>query len=145
MIKNNKLQLLFLITISMTSCSVNLNPKENRLFVVEEKKIDSNTSFFWFRGTGQVTHEGLSYFQITDDRCKLSTKHANAYCNEPIQVYEIKGDTIFILTQSEIVPIKINESYKIKAVPYSIELYEVGKRPNKGQQYFLDSVCANKK
>lgn len=139
--KNTK-QTFFIITVlSIMSCNINLNPKENRIFVVEEKKIDDSNTFFWFKGAGQITHGGLSYFQIAKDRCDLSFKNANAYCSEPIQIYEVKEDTVFVLTQSEIKPVKINERFKIQAVPYSIELYEVDKRPNREHQYFLDSVC----
>jgi hypothetical protein len=146
MILKNKPALLIGIILCIMGCSINLNPKENRIFVVEEKYIDGVNSFFWFKGTGQITHEGLSYFQIAKDKCDLSFKNANAYCNEALQVYEIKSDTVFILAQSEIKTIKSNEKYKIEAVPYSIELYSISKRPNKELQYFLDSVCkgANK-
>ena len=138
----NKKQIFFLIlAVSIMSCNVNLNPKENRIFVVEEKRIDDNNIFFWFKGTGQITHGSLSYFQIAKYKCDLSFKKVNAYCNEPIQIFDIKEDTVFLLTQSEIINIKAHERFKIKSVAYSIELYEVGKRSNREKQYFLDSVC----
>ena len=114
MILKNKPALLIGIVLCIMGCSINLNPKENRIFVVEEKYIDGVNSFFWFKGTGQITHEGLSYFQIAKDKCDLSFKNANAYCNEALQVYEIKSDTVFILAQSEIKTIKSNEKIYYK-------------------------------
>ena len=139
--KNNKQIFFLIIAVSTMSCNVNLNPKENRIFVVEEKRIDDNNTFFWFKDAGQITHGSFSYFQIAKDKCDLSFKKANAYCNEPIQIFDIKEDTVFLLTQSEIINIKTNERFRIKSVAYSIEFYEVGKRPNREKQYFLDSVC----
>jgi len=68
-------------------------------------------------------------------------KPVNAYCSDPIQIFEVKGDSIFVLTQSEIKPVKLNERFKIQSVAYSIELYKVDKRPKKEHQYFLDSEC----
>lgn len=137
----NKCILGLVIIISITmSCNYNLNPKESRIFVVEEKQINDSKIFFWFRGAGQITQEGISYFQITDDRCKLSVKAADAYCKDAVQVYDIKNDTVFVLAMSPIVFFK-NENVKIEKVPYSIELYDVNKRPNRADQYFLDSLC----
>lgn len=139
--KRNKHIYMIITFLSIMSCSVNLNPKESRILVIEEKRIDDSYTFFWFRGAGQITRGGLSYFQIAKDRCDLSFENANAYCSEAIQIYKVKGDSIFVLTQSEIKSIKINERFKIQAVAYSSELYEVSKRPSKENQYFLDSVC----
>ena len=120
---------------------MNINPKKGRLFVVQEVKLSKDYSLFWFRDEKQITHEGLSYFQITNDRCNLSIKKANAYCNSPVQVYNIKEDTVFILTHSEIVPITPDKHFSIKAVNYSIDLYDLNKKPNKEEQFFLDSLC----
>ncbi|MDZ4793845.1 MAG: hypothetical protein SGI83_06160 [Bacteroidota bacterium] len=104
--RTNKQVFFVIIAISTMSCNVNLNPKENKIFVIEEKRLDDNNAFFWFKGTGQITHSSLSYFQLAKDKCDLSFKKANAYCNEPIQVYDINKDTVFMLTQSEIISIK---------------------------------------
>lgn len=133
--------MLFIMVVFGANCNVNLSPKKERLFVVEEKKINDKNTFFWFRGTGQITHNEISYFQITNDRCKLSIKNADAYCNDPVQIDNIKNDTIFILSISEIVPIKANKHFKIQMVPYSIELYDTNKKPDRAKQYFLDSLC----
>jgi hypothetical protein len=132
---------LIIIVNVMMSCNYNLNPKENRIFVVEEKKINDSKTFFWFRESGQITHEGVSYFQITDDKCKLSVKAADAYCNDPVQICDIENDTVFVLSMSEIISLKKNEDVKIKKVQYAIEFYEASKKPDRDKQYFLDSVC----
>lgn len=124
------------------SCNTDFTSKEDRLFIIQEKKIDSANSFFWFRGSGQITQAGLSYFQITKDKCNLSFNNANAYCDEPIQINKINNDTIFLLTMSKIVSIKFHKRFQIIAIPYSIELYDTLKKPLLKEQYFLDSFCS---
>lgn len=125
----------------MVSCDSNLNPKENRIYIIYERKLDENNTFYWFKGSGQIMHSGISYFQITDDRCKLSIKGAIGYCKEPIQIYEIKNDSIFVLAMSEIITVNKHERFKIINVPYNIELYDANKKPDIAKQYFLDSLC----
>lgn len=132
----------FLFSVLMGGCfNANLNPKNSRIFVVEERKLSGEFTFFWFRDAGQITHTGIDYFQISIDKCNLSIKNANAYCNEAIQVLQIKGDSIYVLTLSEIKQIKSANHFEILSIPYSIELYDVTKKPIKENQYFLDSLC----
>jgi hypothetical protein len=133
-------KIVFITILSLASCNINLIPEENRIFVIEERVIDSSSSFFWFKGTGQITHESISYFQIANDKCDLSFEKANASCNEAVQIYEIKKDTVFLLTESEIKPIN-ESSVKIKSIPFDLTLYDIDKRSNKSKQYFLDSLC----
>ena len=93
---NNCLYKLLFVVIILSSCNTKLTPSQKILFVVQEVKLKGNKSFFWFRDEQQITHEGLSYFQITDDKCKLSVKDANAYCQLPEQILDFKNDTIFV-------------------------------------------------
>ncbi len=134
---------LIIPSIVVGSCNVNLNPKGNRILIVEEKKINDSDTFFWFRETGQITHESISYFQIAKNRCSVSVKNADAYCNDPVQVYDIKNDTVFVLAISEIMPMKKSENIAIRRQPYSNELFDVAKKPDRTKQYFLDSLCKN--
>jgi hypothetical protein len=140
-----KSKMLLITTVAiLTACHIKINPSKSRLLVIQEQKLNGEKSFFWFRDEKQITHEGLSFFQIADDKCKLSVDNANAYCNNPIQIYKIKKDTIFILVHSKITTIKPDKEFKIEGLGYSIELYDAGKKPNHEYQYFLDTVCPNK-
>ncbi len=130
-----------LLAIILFSCKLKVNPSESRIYVVQEVKLDDKSSFFWFRNQQQVTHEGLSYFQIATNRCDLSVENANAYCQMPEQILNIERDTVFILTKSEIELIKRPPEYFIKTVEYANELFDLNKKPKKESMYFLDTVC----
>ena len=120
---------------------MSLNQSKNRLFVVQEMRLNDGYSLFWFRDEKQITHEGLSYFQFTKDKCSLSPKSANGYCNQPVQIFDIKEETVSILTYTDIVPIIPDRRFSLKAVIYSTGLYDLNKKPNKNEQFFLDSLC----
>jgi len=122
-------------------CKPKVTPDESRIYVVQELKLDDKVSLFWFRNEQQITHEGLSYFQIAENRCDLSLENANAYCQLPEQVHNVAKDTIFVLTKSEIVFIKKPTRYIIKSVGYTNDLYDINKKPKKEGMYFLDTVC----
>ena len=139
--KINNLYLYIVIILTLGGCGTPVNTSVNRIFVVQEIKLAGGYSLFWFRDERQVTHEGLSYFQFAKDKCELSIEKANAYCDKPSQVYDIKGDTALILTHTDIIPITLNNQFSIKQVGYSSELYSISKRPEKSQQFFLDSLC----
>lgn len=138
---NSNLLISFLVLISISGCKVKFTPSKSRIYVVQEIKLGNNKSFFWFRDEKEIFHEGLSYFQIAKDKCELSVKSANAYCELPEQVLDFKNDTIFFLTRSDIVFIKTTEVLAIKAVGDNNNLYDNSKRPKREEMYFLDTVC----
>ena len=138
---SNKISKLMIFSIMIASCNMRFTPTKPRLYVVQEVKLDNNESFFWFRDEQQTTHAGLSYFQITDDKCNLSVKSANAYCELPEQVFDYKNDTVFILTRSNINFINPIKKYAIEAVEYENRLYDINKKPKKEGMFFLDTVC----
>lgn len=133
---------LFLLLV-LSNCGTDLTPPKQRIFVVQEFRLDGNNSFFWFREEQEITHEGLSYFQISDDKCKLSVKNANAYCESPEQIFDFRNDTVFVLSRSEIHFLKPLNHYSISVTDYSNELYDMNKKPKKQDMYFLDSACHN--
>lgn len=130
------------LLVILSGCGIKFTPSKKRIFVVQEFKLDSsNKSFFWFREDQEITHEGMSYFQISDDKCKLSVKNANASCELPEQIYDFRNDTVFILSRSEIHFLKPLESYSINMVNYRSELFDVSKKPKRENMYFLDTAC----
>jgi hypothetical protein len=139
--------LLFLTVaiIGLGSCNGNPNPKKSRLFIVQEVDLDDGRSLFWFREEQEGSHEGISYFQITNDICELSVNKAHAHCSSPVQIYHFFGDTIFILTHTSLVITRSDSWFTLKAIQYSPELYDSNKNPESKKQFFLDSLCAQKK
>ncbi|MEI9911645.1 MAG: hypothetical protein WDO71_19520 [Bacteroidota bacterium] len=138
---NKRIFKFIIFSIVLSSCNMRFTPTKVRIYVVQEVKISDNESFFWFRNEQEILHEGLSYFQITDDKCKLSVKSANAYCELPEEVFDFKNDTVFILTRSNINFINPIKKYAIEAVGYENGLYDVNKKPKKESMFFLDTVC----
>jgi hypothetical protein len=132
------------MALCLSGCDLSLNAGRSRIFVVQEIKLDDGRSLFWFRDEQEVEHEGLSYFQITNDKCDLSVKKALAYCSSPVQIYDYSGDTIFILTYTSLVFIRSDSWFSLKAVQYSPELYDSNKKPDSKKQFFLDSICSQK-
>ena len=125
----------------LIGCKVRVTSGKSRIYVIQEIKLGDNASFFWFRNEQQITHQGLSYFQIAKNRCELSIADANAFCQLPEHILNVTKDTVFILSKSEIELIKKPERYFIKSVGYANNLYDISKKPNKDSMYFLDEVC----
>src|SRR5690606_15989116 len=113
---------LLTILLVFAGCEIEMK-SDARIYVVQEIKLSDNESFFWFRNEHELAHEGLSYFQFADEKCKLSIDAANAYCSLPEQIFEVRNDTVFILVRSEIKKINEPEKYKIEIVEYEHALF----------------------
>ena len=132
---------LTLMILGLSSCDGNLNAERSRLFIVQEVKLDDGRSLFWFREEQDSVHEGVSYFQITNDKCELSVNKAHAHCSSPVQIYHFFGDTIFILTRTSLVVTRSDSWFSLKGIQYAPDLYDSDKNPDSTKQFFLDSLC----
>jgi hypothetical protein len=76
--KNMKKIFLFLLVIA-SSCGLNkLNSKKGRIYIIQQFKLNATDTLFWFEDAHEITHNGMNYFQISDNKCKLSVSRANA-------------------------------------------------------------------
>jgi hypothetical protein len=96
--------------------------------------------FYWFRSDNGSLTKSRSYFQVTSNRCSLSCSNANASSSDPVQIYMVANDSVFILTYTKIERLK-ESSVKIASIMFEYELYDPKKRADEGLMYYLDEFC----
>jgi len=135
--------IVIIIVLEIFACRFQRGGSPDRVFVIQEIKMNDSVSFFWFKVTGDALGHALNYFQFASDKCNLSEKKANANCDLAYQIFNVDKDTVFILTQTEIITTRFDNKLSIKAERYTPEKFDLKKGPSKMKQYYLDSVCNN--